>query len=240
MTLTSPSIDNTEIEKFSRMADEWWDEGGKFKPLHHINPVRLAYIQEQVRAHTSTPLSELSFLDIGCGGGLLAEPLARLGASVTGIDASEKNIRIASLHAEQCGVTVDYRCQDIESLAASGAQYDVVLSMEVIEHVADVAGFLTACCAVVKPGGLLLLATLNRTLKSYMMAIVGAEYVLKWLPRGTHDWSKFLTPSEIAVHLRHNNIALQKIKGISYRPLKDNWGLSNDIDVNYMMVGRKL
>jgi 2-polyprenyl-6-hydroxyphenyl methylase/3-demethylubiquinone-9 3-methyltransferase len=239
MTVHAASIDNEEVEKFSRMAEEWWDQHGKFKPLHRINPLRLGYISEQASAHLHRPLSELSIIDIGCGGGLLAEPLARLGAQVTGIDASEKNIRIAALHAEQSGVTVDYRTTSIEALAATGVQYDVVISMEVIEHVADVASFMAACCAVVKPGGIILVGTLNRTLKSYAMAIIGAEYVLRWLPRGTHDWSKFLTPSEIDVHFRHHGITLQQMKGMVYQPFKDIWLLSDDIDVNYMLVGVK-
>ena len=233
------SVDQEEVEKFSRLAGEWWDMRGKFKPLHKINPIRLEYIRASLEAHTGKQLKELRILDIGCGGGLLCEPLARLGAAVTGIDASHKNITVAKLHAEQGGLMIDYRCETAEALAASGAQFDAVISMEVIEHVADVSIFTEACCALVKPGGALMIGTLNRTLKSYMLAIVGAEYVLRWLPVGTHHWSKFLTPSEIASFLRKHDVALKEIKGIQYQPLKDHWALSQDIQVNYMMVGIK-
>lgn len=234
----SPSIDNAEIEKFSKLAAEWWDEGGKFAPLHHINPLRIGYIRDKISAQYGE-LDGISLVDIGCGGGLLSEPLARLGATVTGLDASEKNIRTATLHAEQMGVNVDYRCQSVEELAASGAQFDVVLAMEVVEHVADVEGFLSACCQLVKPGGLLFVSTLNKTLKSFVTAIVGAEYILRWLPRGTHDWSKFLPPSAIAGVLRHNNLQLQEMQGMNYRFLSNEWVLTPDIQVNYIMLATK-
>lgn len=238
------SIDTKEVEKFSALAEQWWDVNGTFRPLHVFNPVRIAYIRDTVQAHyqrspSPTPLQGLRLLDIGCGGGLLAEPMARLGAAVTAIDASEKNIAIASLHAQQSGLPIDYRCISVEALAASEAAYDVVLAMEVVEHVADVGSFLSAAGQLVKPGGLLFVATLNRTLKSYALAIVGAEYILRWVPKGTHDWQKFLKPSEIESHMRHKDIKLTNIQGVSYNPLKGKWGLSQDVGVNYMMVGVK-
>lgn len=235
MKYSAPSIDESEVEKFSKLAAEWWDEGGKFAPLHVINPLRIGYIRDKVTAHFST-IEGISFLDVGCGGGLLSEPLARLGGNVTGLDASEKNIRTASLHAEQSGVTVNYLCQSVESLAANGAQFDVVLAMEVVEHVADVEGFLHACCQLVKPGGLIVVSTLNKTIKSFLTAIVGAEYILRWLPRGTHDWSKFLPPSAIAASFRQNGAILQEIQGMHYHMLEQKWTLSSDTQVNYMML----
>lgn len=234
----APSIDTAEVEKFSKLAAEWWDEEGKFAPLHRINPLRIGYIRDQITLKFGQ-VNAVSLVDIGCGGGLLAEPLARLGATVTGLDASEKNIRTASLHAEQMGVEVNYRCQSVEDLAASGAQFDVVLAMEVVEHVADVEGFINACCSLVKPGGLLFVSTLNKTVKSFLTAIVGAEYVLRWLPRGTHDWSKFLPPSHIAALLRRNGLVLQEMQGMNYRFLSNQWVLTPDVQVNYIMLASK-
>lgn len=234
------SIDENEVAKFSAMAEEWWDLNGKFKPLHKFNPVRIGYVRDNVKSHFNREDCEgLTLLDIGCGGGLLSEPMARLGMEVTAIDASEKNIKIASLHAEKSGLKIDYRCTSAEELAATDAQFDVVLNMEVIEHVASVESFLKASCGLVKPNGIMILATLNRTMKSYALAIVGAEYVLKWLPKGTHDWNKFLKPSEIEPHLRNNGMNLQRIQGVFYNPLLDKWSLSEDIDVNYMMLVNK-
>lgn len=239
------SIDDAEIAKFSAMAEEWWDVNGKFKPLHRLNPTRIAYIRDKVAAHYNRdiskpyPLKGISIVDIGCGGGLLSEPMARLGASVTGIDASEKNIQISSLHAEQEEITVDYRHTSAESLAAEGAGYDVVLVMEIIEHVADVESFMRAVTQLAKPGALVFVATMNRTLKAYAMAILGAEYILRWLPRGTHDWNKFLRPSEINNLFATNNVQLQELKGVSYTPFTGQWQLSDDISVNYMMMGTK-
>jgi 2-polyprenyl-6-hydroxyphenyl methylase/3-demethylubiquinone-9 3-methyltransferase len=234
------SIDETEIAKFSAMADEWWDLEGKFKPLHKFNPVRIGFVRDIVQAHFGKDsLKGIEILDIGCGGGLLAEPMARLGAEVTAIDASEKNIKIASLHAKNVGLEIDYKCTSAEDLAATGKQFDVVLNMEVIEHVADVDSFVKASAALVKPGGLMIVATLNRTVKSYALAIVGAEYVLRWLPRGTHNWEKFLKPSEIERPLRENGMAVKKIQGVSYNPVRDSWRLSEDIAVNYMVVAGK-
>jgi 2-polyprenyl-6-hydroxyphenyl methylase/3-demethylubiquinone-9 3-methyltransferase len=244
------SIDENEVAKFSAMADEWWDLDGKFKPLHKFNPVRIGFIKDTVLEHYSSgvntpsggeitkqlPLQGISILDIGCGGGLLSEPMARLGAKVTSIDASEKNIKIASLHAQNVGLDIDYQCISAEELALKGKKFDVVLNMEVVEHVADIYSFMAAASAMVKPGGIMFIATLNRTVKSYALAILGAEYILKWLPRGTHNWDKFLKPSEIEMLLRENKMHLQKIQGVSYNPLRDQWSLSSDISVNYMMV----
>ncbi len=238
MSYPASSIDNEEVKKFSRIAAEWWDTEGKFAPLHHINPIRIGYIKDKVSAHYGQ-LHGISILDVGCGGGLLAEPLARLGANVTGLDASANNIRTAALHAEQMGVEVDYRCISVEELAASGAQFDVVLAMEVVEHVADVEGFLQACCQLVKPGGLLCVSTLNKTIKSFLTAIVGAEYILRWLPRGTHSWSKFLPPSLVAAPLRRQGMKIQALQGMCYRMLENDWVLSSDVQVNYMLLAEK-
>lgn len=245
VTAPAASIDPIEIERFSAMAAEWWNPHGKFRPLHRFNPVRLTFLRDRICSHFgrdpqgAQPLSGLRLLDIGCGGGLISEPMARLGASVTGADAGEKNIGVASLHAAESGVAVDYRCTSAEDLAAAGEQFDVVLSLEVVEHVADLEGFLAACGTMVKPGGLLIAATLNRTLKAYALAIVGAEYILGWLPRGTHDWKKFVKPHELAGALRHAGLTLSDVQGVSYDPLNDRWHLSRDTDVNYLMVATK-
>lgn len=244
------SIDPVEVEKFSRIADEWWDLNGKFKPLHKLNPVRVEYIKENVdrfsfianrkeNKRQTTSDKPPTILDIGCGGGLLSEPIARLGAKVTAIDASEKNIKVASIHAQKSDLDIDYICTSAEELAATGAQFDVVLNMEVIEHVADVASFMDACCKLVRPGGIMIIATLNRTVKSLALAIVGAEYILGWLPRGTHSWEKFLQPAEINAHLERNGLTLEDISGVSLNPFKNEWHISKDIDVNYMMLARK-
>ncbi len=236
------SVDPAEIAKFAAMAEAWWDPEGKFRPLHRLNPARLTYVRDSCAARFrrdprgARPLAGLGLVDIGCGGGLLCEPLARLGARVTGIDAGERNIAIARSHALESGLEIDYRAASAESLAASGERFDVVLSMEVVEHVADPAGFLAACAALVAPGGLLIAATLNRTAKSFALAIVGAEYLLRWLPRGTHDWRRFLRPSEMAAMIRPHGLALAEAIGVVYSPLADNWRLSaGDLDVNYML-----
>ncbi len=241
---TDGTVDPAEIERFSRIADEWWDPTGKFAPLHRLNPVRIAYIRDRVAAHwqrdalNSEPLKGLSLLDIGCGGGLLSEPMTRLGASVTGVDASARNIATASVHAARQDLSIDYRQGTAETLAESGAQFDVVLALEIVEHVADVDLFLRSCGRMVKPGGLLFLSTLNRTAKAWALAIAGAEYVLGWLPRGTHDWKKFLKPSEVARGLRAGGIEPQEIVGVVYAPLSRKWSLNNnDLDVNYMLYG---
>lgn len=245
MSQTAASVDPAEIERFSAMAAEWWDPQGKFRPLHKFNPVRLGFIRDRIAAHfgrdvtAQAPLSGLRLLDIGCGGGLVAEPMARLGASVLGADAAERNIGVARAHAAESGLGIDYRCTSAEALAADGERFDVVLTLEVVEHVADLNGFLACCGQMVKPGGLLIAATLNRTLKAYALAIVGAEYILGWLPRGTHDWKKFVQPHELAQGLRRAGLTMQDVTGVSYDPLADRWSISGDTDVNYMMVAVK-
>ncbi|MCR9212967.1 MAG: bifunctional 2-polyprenyl-6-hydroxyphenol methylase/3-demethylubiquinol 3-O-methyltransferase UbiG [Proteobacteria bacterium] len=248
-TANIKSVDPKEIANFSAMADEWWDESGKFKPLHKFNPIRIGFIRDQVIAHfqlgTEEPVAQLKpfkglrLLDIGCGGGLLCEPMARLGADVVGADASEKNISIASLHAEKSGLDIDYRHITAEELAAAGEKFDVILNMEVIEHVADVEGFMNACCTLLNPGGIMFVATLNRTAKSFALAIVGAEYVLRWLPRGTHSWQKFLKPSEVTKTIREEGLNITEIVGASYNPLEDRWHISKDLKVNYMLCATK-
>lgn len=239
----TPSVDEAEIAKFAAMAETWWDTEGPFRPLHRFNPIRLKFIRDRVSAQFDRdplkpePLSGLRILDIGCGGGLLAEPLTRLGASVVGIDASEKNIGIASLHAEQGGLAIDYRNTTAETLRDSGDRFDVVLNMEVVEHVADVDVFLEATGELVSEGGIMIAATLNRTLKSYALAIVGAEYVLRWLPRGTHDWRRFVRPSELAAGLRRGGLAVQSFTGVVFNPVTGAWSLNTrDLDVNYMAI----
>jgi 2-polyprenyl-6-hydroxyphenyl methylase / 3-demethylubiquinone-9 3-methyltransferase len=241
----SASIDPAETAKFAAMAEAWWDPQGKFRPLHKFNPTRIAFIRDRVAARhgcdplAPRPLADLRLLDIGCGGGLLAEPMARLGARVTGIDAVERNIAIARLHAEQAGLAIDYRTATPEELVEDGARFDVILNMEVVEHVADRASFLAACCALLADDGLMVIATLNRTPKAFALAVVGAEYVLGWLPRGTHDWRKFVRPSELAAGLRPHGLEFAELTGVSYNPLMDKWSLSRDLDVNYMAVARR-
>ena len=236
------SIDPAEVEKFSRLASEWWDPQSKFRPLHKFNPIRLTYIKDQVCRHfgrdpkAAAPFAGLRFLDVGCGGGLLCEPAARLGAEVVGIDPGESNIEAAGIHAAASGLVVDYRQTSAEELQAAGETFDVVLCMEVVEHVADVEAFLAACAAMVRPGGLIFVATINRTLKAYALAIVGAEYVLRWLPRGTHQYDKLVRPEEIHTALAAANLATIHESGVSYNPLADRWHLSRDMDVNYMIV----
>lgn len=239
------SVDPDEIAKFAALAEEWWDPDGKFRPLHRLNPARLAYIRDRAAARFGreplgeAPLRGLRVLDIGCGGGLLCEPLARLGAAVTGIDAARRNIEIARLHAAQSGLEIDYRHATAEDLAGAGEAFDVVLNMEVVEHVADVEGFLHASAALVGPGGIMVLATLNRTPKAFVLAIVGAEYVLRWLPRGTHDWRRFLRPSELAAMLRRAGMEVEDLTGVVYNPLTASWRLARDHDVNYMVLAAK-
>lgn len=241
------TVDPAEIERFSRIAGEWWDPAGKFAPLHRLNPLRIGYIRDRAAQHwkrdplSGTPLHGLSLLDIGCGGGLLSEPMARLGARVTGVDAAARNIRVAALHAEKQGLEIDYRQDAAETLVLSGTQFDIVLALEIVEHVADVGLFLKSCGRLVKPGGLVFLSTLNRTAKAWVLAIAGAEYVLRWLPRGTHDWRKFLKPSEVVNGLAAGGIEAQEIVGVVYSPLSRAWSLSKgDLDVNYMLYGTRL
>ena len=248
-TIGTTTINPDEVERFSRIAEEWWDEHGKFKPLHRINPLRLQFIRDHACRHfdrnpdTLRTLSGLTLLDIGCGGGLLCEPLARLGAAVTGIDASEKNIKVASLHAEQMELHIDYRCTTPEREVEKHTpirQYDIVLALEIIEHVEDVPLFMESVCALVKPGGLLFMSTMNRTAKSYALAIIGAEYILRWLPVGTHDWNKFVKPSELNMFLRNQHMQLVEQTGMVFSPLRNRWSLSpDDLDVNYLLVAKK-
>lgn len=242
---TRGTIDHAEVEKFERMAGEWWDADGKFRPLHKLNPVRLGFIRDRVAerfgraATTARPLAGLRLLDIGCGGGLLTEPMARLGADAVGVDPSPANIGVARRHAEQCGLAIDYRETTAEALASGQESFDVVLAMEVVEHVSDLDAFLAACAAVLKPGGLLFLATINRTPKAFALAIVGAEYVLRWLPRGTHDYAKLVRPEELETALAAAGLLVIDRCGVAYRPLSDSWVRSDDMDVNYMMVAEK-
>ncbi len=241
-TPSDSSVDPAEIAKFTAMAEAWWDPSGKFRPLHRLNPTRLAYIRDSAAARfgrdflAPRPLAGLSLIDIGCGGGLLCEPLTRLGARVSGIDAGERNIAVARHHASEGELDIDYRQSTAESLAAAGERFDIVLSMEVVEHVADAGQFMAACARLVAPGGLLVVATLNRTAKSLAFAIVGAEYLLRWLPRGTHDWRRFLRPSELTALVRPHGLKLIEAVGVVYSPLADRWRLSSDdLNVNYML-----
>lgn len=239
------TIDAAEVEHFSRIAAEWWNPTGKFRPLHKFNPVRLSYIREQVCArfgrdpNTAKPFEGLRFLDIGCGGGLLCEPMARLGADVVGADASETNIEVARIHAAESGLAIDYRATTAEALAEAGETFDVVLNMEVVEHVSDIGLFLSACTSMVKPGGLMFVATINRTLKAFGLAIVGAEYVLGWLPRGTHRYEKLVRPTELENALHSGGLTIADRVGVSYNPLTDEWRRSRDMDVNYMILAAK-
>ena len=234
------TIDPGEVAQFAAIAEEWWDPNGKFAPLHKFNPTRLAFLRDRLGGHFGRaaddlkPFAGLRLLDIGCGGGLLSEPMARLGATVVGADAAEKNVKIAALHAEQSGLDIDYRHTSAEDLAQAGERFDVVLNMEVIEHVADLNLFLAACAAMVKPGGVMVTATLNRTMKAFALAIVGAEYVLGWLPRGTHKFEKFVRPSELAAALRPTGLEIRELAGVTYNPLRDEWRIGKDVDVNYM------
>ena len=244
-TQTRSSIDRTEVERFSRHASIWWDPHGPMAALHKFNPVRIGYIRDQACAHfdrdakTLDCLKGLRMLDIGCGGGLLSEPLARLGAEMVGADPAEKNITVATAHAQESGVAVDYRTTTAEALAEAGEKFDVVLAMEVVEHVVDVESFIATCASMVKPGGLMFAATLNRTLKSFALAIVGAEYVLRWLPRGTHRWDKFITPDELERAFENGGLRVIGERGVVYNLFADRWQLSSDMDVNYMLVAEK-
>jgi 2-polyprenyl-6-hydroxyphenyl methylase/3-demethylubiquinone-9 3-methyltransferase len=239
------TVDEDEVARFSRLAGEWWDARGPMAALHALNPVRLAYIRDRAVAHFGRDskrldsLAGLRLLDIGCGAGILCEPLARLGAAVTGADPSAENIAAARHHAALSGVTVDYRNASAEALAEAGETFDVVLAMEVIEHVADVGLFVRLAAALVKPGGLAVVATINRTVKSFALAIVGAEYILRWLPRGTHRWDKFVTPNELEIALEQSRLRMIGETGVIYNLLADRWQLSADMDVNYMVAAEK-
>jgi 2-polyprenyl-6-hydroxyphenyl methylase / 3-demethylubiquinone-9 3-methyltransferase len=242
-TTLTPSVDPAEVAKFSALAAEWWDPMGKFAPLHKFNPVRLAFIRGQALARFPrdpallAPFEGLSLLDIGCGGGLLSEPMARLGFAVTGADASAKNIGTARAHAAGSGTKIDYRVATAEGLAEEGGQFDVVLNMEVVEHVADVKAYLAACARLVKPGGITIVATLSKTLKSLLLAKFAAEYVLQWMPKGTHNWNRFIPPAKLQKSLEETGLTILKTQGVSFDPLTWDWRLSNDVDVNYMVVG---
>jgi 2-polyprenyl-6-hydroxyphenyl methylase/3-demethylubiquinone-9 3-methyltransferase len=242
---SATTIDRDEVARFSRLAGQWWDTRGPMAALHKFNPVRVAYIRDGLARHFGRDaarldsLAGLRMLDIGCGGGILCEPLARLGALVAGADPAENNIAVAQHHAAQAGLTIDYRATSAEALAEAGESFDVVLAMEVVEHVADVGLFIGSAAAMVKPGGLLFVATLNRTIKSFALAIVGAEYVLRWLPRGTHQWDKFVTPNELEIAIEQSGLETVDQTGVIYNLLADRWQLSSDMDVNYMITAEK-
>ena len=238
---TASSIDRDEVARFDNLAATWWDERGPMRVLHRFNPVRLAYIRDAACRHFGRDLNApfaldgLRIVDVGCGGGVLSEPLARLGAEVTGLDPAPTNIRVASAHAEAEGVRVDYRAETIEAVVDRGERFDIVLAMEVVEHVTDMPAFVRRAAEGVKPGGLMFAATINRTLRSFALAIVGAEYVLGWLPKGTHDWEKFVTPAELARAVESGGLTVTDTTGVAYNPLGDSWRISRDTAVNYMM-----
>tara|TARA_B100000927_G_C16324672_1_gene412786 strand:+ start:43 stop:765 length:723 start_codon:yes stop_codon:yes gene_type:complete len=232
------SVNKKEIDKFSKMADEWWDPSGKFKPLHKFNPIRIQYIKENIiknfkLKNKSNPLSGINILDIGCGGGLLSEPMCRLGANVTGIDASERNIKIAKLHSKKNKLKINYLCSSPEKLKIK-KKFDVILNMEIVEHVEDINFFLKSCSKHLKKNGLMFIATINQTFKSYIFAIVGAEYILRWLPIGTHEWEKFVKPEDLKKILIKNNLYLDKLDGMKLDVIKDEWNISKDLSVNYI------
>ena len=246
MAQVNQTVDDAEIAKFEAMATEWWDPNGKFKPLHMLNPTRLDYITRQIAAEfgrdltTPLPFAGLRLLDIGCGGGLLSEPMARLGAEVVGADAAPRNIPVAQIHAQKSGLTIDYRHTTAEALAAAGEQFDVVLNMEVVEHVADPLAYLTACQQLLKPGGLMICSTINRNPKSFLMAIIGAEYVMRWLPKGTHEWAKFITPDELYDLIRKSGLDPVDRKGFVFNKLTWSWSISGrDLSVNYVTASLK-
>ncbi len=241
----SATIDPAEVARFEGIAETWWDPNGPMRILHKFNPVRLAYIRDEAcrrfgrDPRSARSLEGLTILDVGCGGGVLSEPLARLGARVTGLDPAPTNVSVARLHAERAGLAVDYRNETVEAVAARREAFDMVLAMEVVEHVADVGAFVNACAGAVKPGGCLAMATINRTLRSFALAIVGAEYVLGWLPRGTHEWEKFVTPDELTAAIQGAGFVVSDLKGVVYNPLRDTWSLSRDTAVNYMLLASR-
>ena len=238
------SVNKKEIEKFSKMADEWWDPSGKFKPLHKFNPIRIQYIKENIIGNfklknKKKPLDKINILDIGCGGGLLSEPMTRLGANITGIDASSKNINIAKHHAKKNNLKINYICSSPEKLKIK-KKFDVILNMEIVEHVDDINFFINSCSKLLKKNGLMFVATLNKTLKSYMFAIIGAEYVLRWLTIGTHDWEKFVKPEDLKNILHKNNLKLEKLDGMNFNIIKDEWSISSDTSINYITKSIKI
>ncbi len=232
------SVNKKEIEKFSKIAAEWWNPEGKFKPLHKFNPIRIKYIKENIinnfkLTNKTKPLSGINILDIGCGGGLLSEPMSRLGANVTGIDASDKNINIAKLHSKKNKLKINYLCSSPEKLKIK-KKFDVILNMEIIEHVEDIDFFLKSCSKLLKKNGLMFVATINKTLKSYVFAIIGAEYVLRWLPIGTHEWEKFVKPEDLKKILIKYKLSLNKLDGMNFNIIKDEWNISKDLSINYI------
>jgi len=243
--MTHSTADHDEIQQFSDLAEKWWDSAGEFRPLHQLNPARLAFIRDHVAIHfgrdplADSPLKGLKLIDVGCGGGLLTEPMCRLGAEVTGIDAGEATIAAARQHAEQSGLDIDYRQVLPEDMSREHRRFDVVLNMEVVEHVADRALFLKSAADLVKPGGVMVLSTLNRTLKSLALAKIGAEYILRWVPVGTHDWKKFVRPSELANDLRPAGMEVRDMQGLGYNPADGSWSLCRDLSVNYLMIAVK-
>ena len=237
------SVNKKEIEKFSKMAEEWWDPNGKFKPLHKFNPIRIRYIKDNIIDHfnlnnKNKPLNKINILDIGCGGGLLSEPMSRLGADVVGIDASEKNIKIAKMHAVKNNLKIEYKTTSPEKLKTN-KKFDVILNMEIVEHVEDVNFFIKSCAKLLKKNGIMFVATLNKTLKSYVFGIIGAEYIMRWLPIGTHEWEKFLNPDDLIAISKKNNLNLRKLDGMKYNLLKDQWTISADKSVNYISIFNK-
>ena len=239
------TVDPDEIAHFSAIAAQWWDPHGKFRPLHQLNPIRILYIRDTLCAHFGRdplgpkPLAGLRILDIGCGGGLLCEPLHRLGADIIGADAADATIKTAATHAAEQGLAIDYRATTAEALAATSERFDAIINMEVVEHVTDVPVFLDACATLIKPGGIMLCATLNRTLKALGLAVIAAEYILGWLPRGTHDWKKFITPAELDTALKEAGLTPTARTGMVYNPISGRWSLSRDMDVNYIIVSEK-
>ena len=234
------TINKEEIEKFSKIADEWWNPNGKFKPLHKFNPIRISYIKDSITnifkiKNENKPLERIKILDIGCGGGLLSEPMKRLGADVVGIDASNKNIQVAKIHAKKNKLNIKYICASPENFETKN-KFDVILNMEIIEHVEDVDFFLKSCSKLLKKNGIMFVATLNKTLKSYVFAIIGAEYILRWLPIGTHDWEKFIKPNHLIDSLKKHNLKMDKIDGMKFNIIKDEWSISSDKSINY--IGR--
>ena len=242
---SATTVDRAEVEQFEKLAAQWWDPAGPMAMLHKFNPVRLGYICEQACAHFARDrkqldcLSGLRILDIGCGGGVLSEPLARLGASIVGADPATANVEAARKHAAQSELKIDYRAATAEALADAGERFEMVLAMEVVEHVADVELFIRRCAEMVRPGGMIIVATLNRTLKSFALAIVGGEYILRWLPRGTHRWDKFVTPNELEAAMERTGLRVRDERGVVYNLFADSWQLSDDMDVNYMMTADK-
>lgn len=239
------TIDPEDVARFSAIAEEWWDPQGKFRPLHKFNPTRLAFMRDQLCTHfdrdpnLATPLKGLRLLDIGCGGGLLSEPLCRMGADVTGADASEKNIKTAQIHAEQQKLTINYRSIPAETLVEQNERFNIIVNMEVMEHVADLPHFVTSCANLLEPGGVMLCATLNRTFKALGLAVIGAEYILRWLPVGTHQWSQFIRPDELKTLLNNSGLSVGEFTGVTYNPISDRWSLSKDTAVNYMTIATK-